>query len=153
MEQVFVPSEQVLIPTEQVIVPSEQVIVPSEQVIVTSEQVLVPSKQVIKPSEQVFVPSEQVLASPFILTWFLPAPGLRGPPALSRFLSPNVLRPHLHHLDLQLRLACVGFTRKMEIKLTTAGNPVPFWETSSPAGGYSRPTCRPFCSFSSRGVL
>ena len=68
-------------------------------------------------------------------------------------LSKRFLRLQLQRLDLQLRPVSVGFIRNMVRRPTTAGNPVPFREMSSPAGGYSRTTCRPSCSFSSRGVL
>ena len=35
----------------------------------------------------------------------------------------------------------------------TAGNPVPFQETSSPAGGFFRPTCPPSCSLALQDIL
>ena len=77
---------------------------------------------------------------------------VKPPPLSLSFLWLQLQRP-----DPLLRLVSVGFTRNTVRWLTTAGNPVLFRETSSPAGGFSlptcRPTCRPFRSLSSRWVL
>ena len=76
---------------------------------------------------------------------FLPAPA----PSETRLLdvlNPGtvlhpVLRPRLLLQDPQPP-DFAGITGNMEMKLQTVGNPVPFWETSSPAGGFSYPSCR-----------
>ena len=71
----------------------------------------------------------------------------------SLLLFPSVLWLQLLRPDLLLCPDSVGFTRNMVKRQTTAGNLVPLRETSSPAGGYSRPTCRSSCCYSSRRVL
>ena len=60
-----------------------------------------------------------------------------------RVHDPSVLRLQLRRPDLQLRPDFVGFIRSMVRRPTTAGNLVPFQETSSLAGGCSHPTAGP----------
>ena len=95
-------------------------------------------------------------------TWFQINPSFLRAPAPSRIPLPDVLSletvllPVLRHQcrppDHLLQRIFAGIIISTVPTLQIAENPVPFWETSSPAGGSLRPPCRFVCSFSTRRV-